>query len=665
MKLKRIELRDFKCYEKLDLSFKDTNGLFLLTGENHQNMSLGTNGVGKSTILDAICWALYEKTAKGIKASKLLRRGTQAEGYVVKLHFDEFEIERSWHPNYVTLNGKVVSEEQLVQKIGLTYEQFLFTIYFQQNSTHFVDLSATEKLAFLSDVFDLNIWLDHAEVCKAQVDSLQIVSASLLSKAEVVSLHIADLVAETERIQMLKENWEQERLGQRKVIETNLEEITNQMNKWESDAFAKRAEKVKQLDQLKAQVKEVDCKGLEESAELVRQAVEQTKNQLDTQVKLSNQKQLELMSIKTTISNKTEQISNLQSIAQCPTCEQVVSDDHKSMLLTQINEQIKVLDSETKTINEQITAYAIVTTEKTQLLQDLYDKNSRLLTMLGDAKAEQEKQNSINQQINEIEQNLSAVQEGNPYTTQHAQLVAQLSQFDVTFANPYDPELVKIAEKHENEKTKHTEFIEAKRVNDEVLGKYMFWKTQFPLIRLAILDDITEDIEIHFNQALAAVGLFDWSVKVATDRALKSNKKAVRKELNIQLFNNQGVEIEIDTISGGEMQRIRIASAIGISEMIKARLGVNWNLQLWDEPSLGLSGEGISNMLEFFKMLSESVEVFVADHRVQNLVKFDKIFNIIKRPTGCSTIDEIVNEVDSMAHTDNMSIKELQKLTMQ
>lgn len=50
--IRRIEIKNFRQYKDIDLSFDDKNGIFLF---------IGKNGMGKSNFLNAICWCLYNK----------------------------------------------------------------------------------------------------------------------------------------------------------------------------------------------------------------------------------------------------------------------------------------------------------------------------------------------------------------------------------------------------------------------------------------------------------------------------------------------------------------------------------------------------------------------------------------------------------------------------
>lgn len=126
MNITRVEATNFRCFGEFAVDMPTRNGLHLVTGKNLETPALGANGTGKSTTFSAICYALYDKTASGQKAGSLLRRGAKG-GYSVKLNIvsedgESHTLLRSWKPNNLKLDGKEITEFELVDWFGLTFE---------------------------------------------------------------------------------------------------------------------------------------------------------------------------------------------------------------------------------------------------------------------------------------------------------------------------------------------------------------------------------------------------------------------------------------------------------------------------------------------------------------------------------------------------------------
>ena len=65
MKLDRLELNNFCGYEKAKIDFNEfKDNRILIIGENRDEEGADSNGSGKSTVLEAICWALSGKTSR-------------------------------------------------------------------------------------------------------------------------------------------------------------------------------------------------------------------------------------------------------------------------------------------------------------------------------------------------------------------------------------------------------------------------------------------------------------------------------------------------------------------------------------------------------------------------------------------------------------------------
>src|SRR5688500_14494021 len=124
----KLHIEAFKAYRQpATLNFKRMGwGLWYVSGANEVSHRLGSNGSGKSTIFDAICWCLYGRTVKGHRTPDLINWATGdspdvtvsvAIGYGDRM--DAAEIQRTGKANGLKLNGKTVTQERIDDLIGL------------------------------------------------------------------------------------------------------------------------------------------------------------------------------------------------------------------------------------------------------------------------------------------------------------------------------------------------------------------------------------------------------------------------------------------------------------------------------------------------------------------------------------------------------------------
>jgi DNA repair exonuclease SbcCD ATPase subunit len=174
----KIQAKNIFSWESLDYTFP--NGLSQITG---QNLDDGTNeAIGKSSIFNILCWALFGRIPKDVRIDEVIRQGQKSCEALVLLE-DGYSVLRTRNPNRLILVtpkgqsiiGKDAKETQILidKHLGLTFELFCQTVYFSQNQDKkFISINDTEKAKILSDIQDLEAY-DKARVkCQAQIKEL-------------------------------------------------------------------------------------------------------------------------------------------------------------------------------------------------------------------------------------------------------------------------------------------------------------------------------------------------------------------------------------------------------------------------------------------------------------------------------------------------------------
>ncbi len=179
----KLQIRNFLSYgdppQEIDLS------------EVHMAALVGNNGAGKSSLLDALTWALFGK-ARSNRNQELLRKG--ATEMSVTLEFDVdgqlYRVRRKFSKksgsHNVTLekfaNGKwrsivhegVKTVEQEIQKLlRMDYDTFVNTVFIPQGqSGMFMNLGPAKRRDLLAQVLGLDIYEKLAEEARGQVRTL-------------------------------------------------------------------------------------------------------------------------------------------------------------------------------------------------------------------------------------------------------------------------------------------------------------------------------------------------------------------------------------------------------------------------------------------------------------------------------------------------------------
>ncbi|MFU9046279.1 AAA family ATPase [Acinetobacter tibetensis] len=78
MRFLELGLQNFLTIGKAEIDLAD-RGLILIQGENEQDSSAKSNGAGKSSIVDGLCWVLHGVTARGITGDSVVNRTAKKE----------------------------------------------------------------------------------------------------------------------------------------------------------------------------------------------------------------------------------------------------------------------------------------------------------------------------------------------------------------------------------------------------------------------------------------------------------------------------------------------------------------------------------------------------------------------------------------------------------
>jgi len=218
----------------------DGQGTVEVMGENLDKG--GSNGAGKTTIINALCYALYNKAFDNITLQRLINttnatKNTQME---VRLIFEkdgiEYEIYRARGEDYrievrkdgedITPGKGVYETDDMIQEIiGISYELFTKTIIFSGNSPPFLQLPIHNQRMQIEELFNITMLSDKAKLLKEKIRATEAdikVAEAVVKQQEVaVELHKKHVKEAEIRI----ERWDQTRRGDIQEIEQTLEKI--------------------------------------------------------------------------------------------------------------------------------------------------------------------------------------------------------------------------------------------------------------------------------------------------------------------------------------------------------------------------------------------------------------------------------------------------------
>ena len=303
---------------------------FLSTGNNPITIQLnkskstlvvGTNGSGKSTILDALSFALFGKAHRNVNKNGLIN-SVNGKGCEVSVEFEtaghDFRVVRGIKPNIfeVWQNGKMIDQTSSVRDYQKFLEQNILKLNhksFHQivvlgssNFIPFMQLRTHERRLVIEDLLDINIFSKMKFVLKARTSTIR-----ENGKGLKISVN-----AQKDKIEYQKKHLNQ------------LEEINEEAKKSFDEEIKDCQEKLKAL---RLELEKYPY-GLEQKLKTLRNI----KDELITEKGKCNHVMKHLVDTAKFFENNDD----------CPTCTQEINKQLKTAMLIEVKDQAKKTQQE-------------------------------------------------------------------------------------------------------------------------------------------------------------------------------------------------------------------------------------------------------------------------------------------------------------------------------
>ncbi len=287
---------------------------------------VGNNGSGKSTMLDALCFALFGKAFRNINKPNLVN-SINNKDTVVEVEFDtngkSYKIVRGIKPNIfeiyqdsVLLNqdASVRDYQDYLEKfiLKLNYKSFTQIVILGSASfTPFMQLSAADRRAIIEDLLDIQIFSSMNTVVKDKLSN----NKDLISNTK----HNIDV---NQKIYEVKKQHDDEMKEDRTIrIKEYDAEISNNSQI---------------LQTLHAEIADL--------SEKVSGLIDSTVSQTEIESKIKKYTKLESQ-IESNVSKFLSNIDFFKSNGSCPTCRQEIALEFKESEIGSLN--VKVADCQT------------------------------------------------------------------------------------------------------------------------------------------------------------------------------------------------------------------------------------------------------------------------------------------------------------------------------
>lgn len=620
MKFTDLHIENFLAITKAELSLAD-RGLVLIQGENKDDTSAKSNGAGKSSLADALCWALYGETARGVSGDAVVNRKA-GKGTVVWV-----EVEDGVERYRIARHRKHKTGKNALQVRKLDPATKVWSI----------DLTkGTDRLT--QDVVDRIIGASH-DVFKAAVYAGQ---EQMPDLPAMTDKNLKMLIEEASGVMLLEEAYTEARqrlakakeacatvaaamdkLNDRKVVIADMiTALETQSADWCVERDAKvRAAKIEVRNQLK-EIRELDeaISAMNEPALDVALAEIDAKlgvlsadadehRALSKRVAEHNAEraatQREMDTVKALYAKEKRVLETIQERLGTP-CEEC-GRPHDDTTLGAAETKAKSNLEKTKRYFGELKARLAKEDEARDASQKAADEYAATMSSPAALTAERARVQALKSKVADaIHQRAMKAAAAKRAGERVRELEASVDPYAANIVTQRSA-LEKISSEIKALKANEKDANERLDVVESVCKVFSPGG-----VRAHILDEVTPFLNTQTARYLDA--LSDGHIEANWTTLVKTTKGELREKFSIEVTNGKGAE-SFAGMSGGEKRKVRIAAALALQDLVATRATKPIDLFIGDEIDDALDIRGLERLTQVLEEKArERGTVFVISH---------------------------------------------------
>ena len=537
--------------------------------QHNTNLIIGTNGSGKSTMLDALTFVLFNKPFRKITKSQLINT-TNEKGTLVEIEFDvnakEYLIRRGIKPNTfdIEVNGTPLhreaddrSNQRILEEtiLKVNYKSFTQIIILGSSTfVPFMQLNAPNRREVIEDLLDIRIFSFMNNLLKDKLREKRERVRSLNLKKET----LADKIKMQEKfIKEIEDRSKEDIKGKKTKI--------NKLIK-ETDDYVLTNEEL-----------ELEVTGLIGDQEKVAGADKKLRKLNNLKGKISNK-----------VSTITKEHKFFNDNVTCPTCDQHIEESFRLNRIADAQAKAKELQSGYQELEQAIKneedrerQFTTLTKEISKLNNVISQNNTKI--------------SGCQRQVRDLESEIQKFTEQlKNRNTEHEKLTEFKESLQTTINESSD----------KNQDIVHHDFAYSLLKDDGVKTKII--KKYLPLINQQV-NRYLQMMDFYINFKL-------------NEEFSETVESPIHEDFSYASF------------SEGEKMRIDLALLFTWREVARVKNSVNTNLLIMDEVfDSSLDGFGVDEFMKIIRFIIKDANIFVISHKSDlhdkfaNVIKFDKI----------------------------------------
>ena len=551
-------------------NFLSTGNQFIEIPLNKQrtNIIVGDNGSGKSTMLDALCFSLFNRPFRKITKSQIVNSQNDKD-CLVEIDFDinkiQYKVKRGFKPSIFEIyrKGKKLNEDASAIDQQKTLEQQILKLNFKSFTQiviigsagyiPFMQLSSPHRREVIEDLLDIKVFTSMSDILKQKIKDSR-------DKIKI--------------LEMKKENFGDKIVMQKKFIES-----VEKSTKTDLDDKEKKIKFIEnnivdfnfQIEKCKAELNDWN-----EQAKSNLSATAMIKKLVNFKTKIESKKK-----------NVTQVIHFFENNKECPTCTQAIQEKFRINKLEQLSESLKNHGNNISEIDIKIS--------EEEGRESLYNNCQRKIT-------------KIQNEISQINVRISESNKQRNVLEQEIQNVANRTQdtnSEYEKLSEYKKDLRDILKDYDKVKEDYNYYLQANKLLKDDGVKSSIIKKYLPLIN---------------QQVNRYLQMMDFYINFSFDT-----------EFNEKVESPIHEKFSYPSFSEGEKMRIDLSLLFTWREIARLKNSVATNLLIMDEVfDSSLDSYGTDEFMKIIRFVVKDANIFVISHKNELHDKFETVLEFKK-----------------------------------
>lgn len=646
IKFEDIQIENFRSIEKAHINLQN-QGNVIVKGVNEYEDNATSNGSGKSSIFEAIVYALFEETSSG---EKDVANRINNKGFIINLNLNidgiKYTIVREskngnksnvvlFKDNIdISARNKTDTNKLILEILGINKNIFLDSVFLSQTvSTNLASLSPTQRKE------RLEILTNTDQVINTFKENLKEQQNLYESKCVETQLEINKIEGKQETIENQKQNLliqidninrqieERNQLG-------NIEDIDKQIQNYNNE-----------INNINKQIPEIDNK-----ITIINNSIKELNVEQGINETLKHDKDLEIQdqrNICTNIQNEITRVTNIighnkvdidrinkeieeiKNSDTCPTCGRKydnVNEEHIQKVIEEKNKEIKDLEDKNLENSE------YVQNKQTELDKEI-EKGKKL-------KEEFEELSKVyRDKNNEIDEQQTNLLNTNNEKTQLLQNIQNIQQ-NINSLNKQKDTILKfeIPDKTQYEKMCDDIDKQIVELNDSInnLNKQLEENNDYVGSIKHCLQLITKDFRTYLLQN--SISYLNSLLKNYSQKLFSNEKDIIYITQDDTKLNIQLGEATYESLSGGEKTRVNIALLLAQKSLANVIGNISCNTIILDEILGYCDAQAEEKVIDLITTELEDLDsIYMVSHK-EIPIGYDTEILVTKNKQGLSTV---------------------------